>query len=59
MAGAAGTRKTVIRMQFLDVTTEAGAVAVAVVVAIQTPARAQSTNEAEIIGFHQLCVLEF
>ena len=32
-----------------------GAMAVAILGAIQTPARAQSANEAEIIGFHQLC----
>ncbi|MGO9361611.1 MAG: hypothetical protein ACLP1D_28680 [Xanthobacteraceae bacterium] len=33
----------------------AGAMAVAIVGAVQSPARAQSANEAEIIGFHQLC----
>ena len=33
----------------------AGATAVAIAGMIQTPAKAQGANEAEIIGFHQLC----
>ncbi|MDR3465082.1 MAG: hypothetical protein P4M07_03970 [Xanthobacteraceae bacterium] len=32
----------------------ARAMAVAIVGAVQSPAKAQSANEAEIIGFHQL-----